>query len=253
MRAAFLTFALVSISFVSPSAKAAEVKVFSLPGMTAALTELGPKFENTSGHKLVFTYDVNIPLMRRIDVGEKFDVIITTPEDLRNLIDRGKVIPDSLANLGRVGIAVWIRSGAAKPDIGTVDAFKQMLREAKSISYTKESATGIYLAQLMERLGIADEVRPKTTLMGGGGKNPRAVAAGEIQYGLSIATDGVGFAGVEMLGLLPNEIQNWLLFRGGIAVEAGDQTAARAFLTYLTSPENAAALKAKGWEPSEPQ
>lgn len=233
----------------SPVARAAEVKLFSLPGMMTVLEDLGPKFEAISGHKLVVAFEVNLPMMRRIDAGDRYDAVVTGISDFDNLIIRGKLAADSRVGLGRVGIGVWIRPGVPKPDISTVDAFKRMLLEAKSISYTKESAAGLYMASLMERLGIADEMRPKTRLLGGGGQNPRAVAAGDVQYGISIVTDGLAMPGVELLGLLPPEIQRWSVFFGGVAVNANDPAAARALINFLGSPENAPVMKAKGWEP----
>ena len=190
---------LVLMGFASRVAGAAEVKLFSLPGMMTVFEELGPKFEAASGHKLVVAFEVNLPMMRRIDAGERFDAIITGISDFDNLISRGKLAADFRVGLGRVGIGVWICAGAPKPDISTVDAFKRMLLDAKSISYTKESGAGIYMASVMVRLGIADEMRPKTRLLGGGGQNPRAVAAGDVQYGISIVTDGLGMPGVELL------------------------------------------------------
>jgi molybdate transport system substrate-binding protein len=233
---------------VPPSASAAEIKVFSLPGMMTTFEELQPRFENLTGHKLAIAFLVTGPLMRRIDTGDKFDVLITGISDVDVLIRRNKIVADSRLVLARTGIGVWLRPGEPKPDIGTVEAFRRTMMQAKSISYTKESATGIYMARLMERLGIAEEMKPKTKLLGGGGQNPRAVAAGEVQYGISITTDGIGLPGVELLGLLPEEIQRWSIFVGGIAVDADDPAAARTFLKFLASPENASILKAKGWE-----
>ena len=101
----------------------------------------------------------------------------------------------------------------------------------------------------MKRLGIAEAMRPKTKLLGGGGQNPRAVAAGDVEYGISVVSDGMGLPGVELLGLLPQEIQRWAVFVGGVAVDAGDPAAARAFIMFLVSPENAPVLRAKGFDP----
>ena len=167
----------------SPAAQATEIKVFSLPGLVGVFKEIVPTFENTTGHKLLVTFEVNAPIMRRIDSGEKFDVAIITPTEINSLISRGKIVADSRVEIARVGIGVWVRAGAPKTDISSVEAFKQMLVEAKSISYTRESNTGVYMAGLIERLGLADILKPKTRLMGGGGQNQRAVAAGESSMG----------------------------------------------------------------------
>ena len=250
---ALLGFALLQAAAFD--ARAAEIKVFSLPGMMTVLEELGPKFERATGYKLTISFEVSRPMMRRIDAGDRFDVAITgTSEtgasELDTLISRGKVTADSRTVIARTGVGVWIRSGAPKPDISTIDAFKRTLLEAKSISYTKESGTGMYMAALMERLGIAEAMRPKTKLLGGGGQNPRAVAAGDVEYGMSVVSDGIGLVGVELLGLLPQELQRWAVFVGGVAADASDVPAARAFIKFLVLPENAAVLKAKGFEPA---
>ena len=228
----------------SPAAQAIEIKVFSLPGLVGVLKEIVPAFENTTGHKLLVTFEVNAPIMRRIDSGEKFDVAIITPTEINSLISRGKIVADSRVEIARVGIGVWVRAGAPKTDISSVEAFKQMLVEAKSISYTRESNTGVYMAGLIERLGLADILKPKTKLMGGGGQNQRAVAAGEVEYGISIVSDGIGRPGVELLGVLPQEIQNWTVFVGGVALDASDVPAARSFLKFLVSPETNPVMKA---------
>ena len=232
----------------SPAAQATEIKVFSLPGLVGVFKEIVPTFENTTGHKLLVTFEVNAPIMRRIDSGEKFDVAIITPTEINNLISRGKIVADSRVEVARVGIGVWVRAGAPKTDISSVEAFKQMLVEAKSISYTRESNTGVYMASLIERLGLADILKPKTRLMGGGGQNQRAVAAGEVEYGISIVSDGIGRSGVELLGVLPQEIQNWTVFVGGVAPDASDVPAARSFLKFLVSPETNPVMKANALE-----
>lgn len=240
-------------AFTPPSARASEIKIFSLPGMMTAFEVLRPRFETQTGHKLAVEFLVTRPMMRRIDAGDKFDALITGISDIDDLISRAKIVAGSRLPLARTGIGVWIRPGEPKPNINTVEAFKRTMLEAKSISYTKESGTGIYMAGLMERLGIAEQMKPKTKLLGGGGQNPRAVASGEVQYGISIITDGIGLPGVELLGLLPQEIQRWSTFIGGVAVDASDRAAANAFIKFLALPENAPVLKAKGWEPIQPK
>jgi molybdate transport system substrate-binding protein len=240
----------------SSSARAAEIKLLSLLAMTSVIQELGPQFETRSGHKLTTTYGVDWPMMGRIDAGEKFDAIITVPGYFHWIVHRGKFIAASRVDLARVGLGMWIRAGAPKPDIGTVDAFKRVLLEAKSIGITKESGGGLYAPAnaalypeyLMQRLGITEEMRGKTKLL-----DLRAVAAGDVQYGISAVTDGLGVPGVELLGLLPHDIGGTrFLVLGGVAVDANDPAAARAFLDFLRSSENAPVLKQKGWEPVDP-
>ncbi len=237
------------LNLLQLGAQAAEVKILSLPGLRGVFHELVPKFEGASGHKLAITYDVNAPLLRQIDVGDKFDIVILTPPEIQNLISRSKVAAGSQVDLARVGVAVWVRPGAPKPDISTVDNFKRMLIQAKSISYTKESNTGVYMAGLIERLGMTDIMKAKTKLLGGGGQNIRAAAAGEVEYGISILSDGIREPSVELLGLLPEEIQNWTVFASGIAVDADQPAPAREFIQFLETPESTVVMKTYGLEP----
>jgi molybdate transport system substrate-binding protein len=148
-----------------------------------------------------------------------------------------------------MGIGVAVRAGAPKPDIATVEAFKQTLLNAKSISYTRDSAAGIYLASMLTHLEIAEEMKPKTKLMGGGGQNPRAVAAGEVELGLSVIGDILPIAGAELLGPLPGELQRYVAVALGVGTTAREPGAAKALITFLTAPTAAPVYKAKGLEP----
>jgi molybdate transport system substrate-binding protein len=233
----------------SPVAQAAEVRVISVPAFIGVFKEIVPKFESATGYKVLVGFEVGGPLMRKIDSGEKFDVAIIGPQSVDLLINRGRIAADSRVNIARVGIGVWVRPRAPKRDISSVEGFKRMLIEAKSISYTREGGAGVYVAGLIERLGLADLMKPKTRYMSGGGQNQDAVAAGEVEYGISVVSDGAGRSDVELLGLLPPEIQNWIVFVGGAAIDASEPAAARSFLKFLVSPEARLVMKAYALEP----
>ncbi len=232
----------------SVNARAADIRVIANPGMKAVLEELAPGFKKAGGHTLNVQYGLFKQLKSRIDAAD-FDVAITTGESARYLIERDKFAGGTRADIARVGIGVAVRQGAPKPDIATTASFKQALLNAKFISYTQGSTAGVYLAGLMERLGIADAMKPKTKFMGGGGQNPRAVAAGEVELGLSIISDIVSVPGVEVLGPLPPELQNYVVETAGISVAAKDRPAAGALLAFLKAPPATAAFKAQGFEP----
>jgi molybdate transport system substrate-binding protein len=187
-------------------------------------------------------------LKATIDAGE-FDMAVTTGQVVEYLTKPGKFSNGMRTDIARVGIGVAIRAGATKPDISTIEAFKRALLNAKSISYTKGSSAGAYLAKLMERLGIAEEMKTKTQLMGGGGQNPKAVAAGEVELGLSIIPDILAVPGVEVLGPLPREIQHYIVETAVVSAAVKDHTAADALLTFLKGPLSAEVFNAKGFEP----
>ncbi len=241
---------LLAILAVSPPvAQAAEIKVIALPTFAKSFKEIVPKFERATGHTLVVDFAVLAPLKRRIDSGEKFDVAIIRAQEVDSLIGRGRLVAETRVSIARVGIGVWVRPGAPKRDISSVEAFKRLLVEAKSISYTRESGAGVYMAGLIERLGLADTMKPKTTLLAGGGQNQNVVAAGEVEYGFSVVSDGAGRSDVELLGLLPPEIQYWVTFVAGAATDAKDPASAQSFLKFMVSPEVRLILKANALEP----
>src|SRR5688572_20605304 len=143
------------------SAPAAEIELLSIPGLSVAMDHLGPQFERATGNKLLINYGVANLLLRQIEAGERFDIVVLPGAAIGGLIRAGKIDPASRTEIGRVGIGVAIRAGAPKPDISTSEAFKRAMLNAKSISYTRDSGAGNYIAALIHRLGIADEMKPK--------------------------------------------------------------------------------------------
>jgi molybdate transport system substrate-binding protein len=166
--------------------------------------------------------------LSRSSIQRDFDVVVTTGEVADYAANQKAVIGD-LVSVAQVGIGVAIKKGAPKPDISTVEAFKNTLLAAQSISYTSGSTAGKYVENLMQRLGIAEQMKPKTRLLGGGGQNPRAVAAGEVELGLSLISDIVPIEGAELLGPLPPEIQYLIVEQAGVGAATKETEAALAF------------------------
>jgi molybdate transport system substrate-binding protein len=247
MNTARLAAILALAIMLSPIADAAEIRVISMPAMRGVMEELAPQFEAATGHKLSMRFALPSQAREALESGA-FDLVVHGPSTIDNLIEQNKVIRATRVDVARIAIGVAVRSGAPKPDISTVDAFKRTLLNAKSISYTQDSGTGIYLAGLMERLGIAEQMKAKTKLMGGGGQNPRAVAAGDVELGISLVGDILPIAGVELLGLLPAELQEYVVVTAGVGTKAQDPDAARALIGFLTAPSAIPILKAKGME-----
>ncbi len=228
--------------------EAAEVKVLILPAMSTVMKQLGSQFESITGHKLLPQVGLASQLKVPLDAGD-FDVAIFSTTTIDNLLKQGKIFADTRAEIARVGIGVAVKKGAPKPDISSAEAFKSALLNAKSISYTKDSFTGQYLPSLMQRLGIAEEMKPKTKLLRGGGQNPRAVAAGEVELGISVISDILPVAGVELLGPLPSELQQYVIFAVSVGTTAKDPQAARALVNFVNSPLAIPVIKAQGMEP----
>lgn len=231
-----------------PTARAADIGVLCTGAARAALQELQPPFERASGHRLVVQYGLPPELVRKIDAGEPFDVLILS-RDVRDLIERGKLAADSRTVLGRYGIGIAVPQGAPKPDVSTVDAFKRALLSAQAIATSGEGSSGRHVLTLLDRLGIAAEVKPKIK-SGGPGSAAQFVARGEVDFAVIGRPPVIGVAGVEWAGLIPDELQSWLLFTAGLGTAAKEPAAGRALLQFLTSPAAVAVLRSKGLDPA---
>lgn len=232
------------------AASAAEVKVLTAGAFKQVLLEAAPAFERESGHKLVIDNDTVGALVKRIEGGEAFDVVVVSPSAVDGLAAKGKVVPGSRANLAKVGVGVMVREGAPKPDISTVAAFKQALLNAKSVGYIDPASggsSGIYVDQLLGKLGIADQVRPKAKLKKGG-YVADLVVSGEAELGIHQISEIVPVKEVTLVGPLPPEVQNYTTYAAAISTTARQSDAARALLKTLTTPAAAAVLKSKGME-----
>jgi molybdate transport system substrate-binding protein len=210
---------------------------------------LGPEFERASGHKLVVTYGLAAAFKQNIEAGEAFDVVVLTPALLDDLVKQGKVTDGDRAVIGRAGIGVAIRAGAARPDISSVAAFKQALLNAKSIVYAKAGQSGVYFTGLLDRLGIADAVKDKIRLERSAVEIGAVMAAGGAEVAVQPISEILPEKGVELLGPFPPEIQSYVVMAAGVSTGAKDHAAAAALVKFLKAPEHVPVIKAKGMEP----
>ena len=231
------------------SIRTAEIKILASNGVREALLELAPAFERETGHKLVIGFGLAAALKRQIEAGEAFDLAILTSSGIEDLAKQGKVDAGSRASIARSGVGIGIRKGAPRPDIGTADAFKRTMLSAKSIAWAKEGASGVYFAGLLERIGIAGEMKPKAVVASSGDVVGKLVADGEVQFGVILVNELMAAPGVEVLGPLPAELQNYTVFHAGVGVGSKDSAAAKALIKFLTTPAAGAVFKAKGQEP----
>ena len=229
-------------------AQAAEVKAFVTGAARPMYDVLAPQFERATGHKLVTVSALPPELVAKVDAGEPFDVIVLS-YDVEALIRRGKVEASSRNVLGQYGIGVAVRSGTPKPDFSTVEKFKEMLLKAKSIATSGEGSSGRYVASLLDRLGIADRVKPKIK-SGGPGRSAELVAEGEVDLAVSGLPPLLGKPNIEWLGLIPPEINSFLVFSAGLNAAAKEAEAGRALLRFLATPEAMAVYKANGLDPA---
>ena len=226
----------------------ADIKVLSTNGVATVLRELAPQFERAKGHKLAITLGATAKLKHQIGEGAAFDVAILTAEATDDLIKQGK-ITGSRADLAKSGVGVAVRAGARKPDIGTAEAFKRALIEAKSVAYSAQGMSGIYFASLLERLGIADEVKPKAKVQQGV-PTGEAAARGEAELAVQQISELLPVAGIELVGPFPAELQLYTVFSAGLGAQAAQKEAGQALIDFLSAQMTKPVLAAKGLEPA---
>jgi molybdate transport system substrate-binding protein len=252
MRMTALAFAVVLMAVGAPrGAACAEIKVLTAGAFKQVLLAMLPEFERQSGHKVIVDNDTVGALTKRVEAGEAFDLAVLTPTAVDSLSKKGKLVPGSGRNLARVGIGVVVKEGAPKPDIGSVDAFKKALLAASSIAYIDPAAggsSGIYVAGLLDRLGIAAEMKGKSRLISGGAVAEH-VARGEAELGIHQISEILPVKGIALVGPLPAEIQSYTIYAAGVGANAREADAAKDLLKALTGPSVAEVLRSKGMDP----
>jgi molybdate transport system substrate-binding protein len=238
----------VALGLTTTAARQAGITVLSGNGARVAVAELARQFEQKTGRTVTVTFAVNPEVQRRIEGGESCDVAILNPPVLDSLIAQGKVVAGSRVVLGRSGIGMGMREGAPRPDISTADAFKRTLLNAKSIAYPGEGASGKYFVSLVDRLGLSSQLKSKMRPMPGE-YNVEIVAEGGAEYVVVVASRITGVKGVQLIGRIPQELQTWIGFTGGVCSTAREPQGARDLLRFFTAPPAALVLEAAGIEP----
>jgi molybdate transport system substrate-binding protein len=233
-------------------AEAAEIKVLSAGAVRAIVTELAQAFEKETGHKVSLAFGTAGVTRQRL-ASEPADVVILTDAGIDATIKEGGIVAGTRADIGRSGMGVGVRDGAPRPDISTSDAFKRALLATPSITYVdpaQGATSGIYFASLLQTFGIADAMKPKTTLVPGG-YPAELVARGEVAMVVHQISEIVPVKGVTLVGPLPREIQKVTVYSAGIATKATSPDTARAFVAFLTSPTLKPRLAAAGLDYKE--
>jgi len=230
---------------------AAELKVYSTIGVQAAMEELAPVFEKQSGDKLAFTFNTAAALTKRIQAGEHADAMILTRGNLETLAKESKA-SGHITPVASSGISVVVKSGAPKPDISTPDAMKATLLKAKTIAYSNPAAggaSGVYVGKMIERMGIADQMKDKTKHPPAGGNAANLVASGEAELAIQQTPEVMSAKGVDLVGPLPGDLNNVTHFAADTNATPATKSAAEAFVKFLTSPDAVKVFKARGLEP----
>jgi len=246
------------VSLLIPaSAAAEEIRVMISGGFFQAYSQLGPAFEKATGHRLITTRGPSMgdspeALPTRLARGEMADVVILDGGAADDLVKRGVARAGSKVELALSQIGMVVRAGAAKPDIGSVEAFKRTLVAAKSVGYS-DSASGTYLStELFEKLGIADQIARKSRRVRGppsGEPVAAVVARGEVEIGFQQVAELIHTPGVTFVGTIPSELQPGHSFAGVITANARQAAAAQALLRFLSSPDASPVIVKNGLTP----
>ena len=225
------------------------MKLLCSNGVKAVMLELIPEFERTSGKKLAITWASTAMLLDQIGQGASGDLTILTAEAIDGLIAQGKVVAGSRVDLARSAIGIAVRKGARKPDIGSTQALREALLAAKSISYSRTGISGIYFPTVLERLGIADEMKGKIVIPDTGVMVGDVVVKGDAELGIQQISELLPVAGIEIVGPLPPELQKMTVFSAGLFAGSQEAEAAGALLRALAAPAARPLYRAKGMEP----
>ena len=231
--------------------RAAEVTLIAPGGIRGAVEEMIPSFEKVTGHKVKATFGSGGGTKERVVKGEPFDVpIVQLP--LEPVVESGHVVTASETALATVAVGVAVRSGTSKPDISSATAVRRLLLGVKAISYpnfASGAAAGVSFNETLEKLGIADAMKPKIKIARGGRGAMELLAKGEVDIGLTFISEIIAEPGVEVVGPLPRDISTPTALVGFLSAHAKEPDAAKAFLRYLSSSEAAAVYRSRGMEP----
>jgi len=244
--------ALLLFLFAATQVMAAEVRVLSTLAIKEVMEDLEPKFERATGHKLVLAFGSSGAIAKRFKEGEAADVVITSRQAIDSFVKDGKLVASSVAVLASASVGVAVRKGAPKPDISTPEALKRALLAARSITYSNPAgggASGIHFAKVLDFLGITDEMKAKTVFLPKSGPVAVLVAGGEAELGVQQLQELLPVEGIDVVGLLPAELQLTNVVSAAITSSAGDAAASRALVDFMRTPEAATVIKAKGMEP----
>ena len=237
-------------SFAHEASAQAPVRVLSSNGVRGVLEELLKQGEKSIGHPAI-EFNTSSVVRQRIQTGESFDVAILTAEVIDDLIKAGKLAAASRTDVARSGIGVGVRRGAAKPDIKTPESMKATLLHAESITYAQDGASRPHIEKMMDGLGIAQDMKSKSVLVQGVDNAVKAVMDSKAEIIITLISEIVPAAGLELVGPLPRQFQNYVSFAAAVSPNSKNQDAGKALIKFVTSPAAAPAYKAKGMDTAE--
>jgi molybdate transport system substrate-binding protein len=241
-----------ALSLTAGPSMAADIRVMSGGAPKEVLSLLTPEFEKQTGHKVHFTYIVISAMQQKLATGEKPDMVLMPVPALAAQATAGVMRQEPQTRLGTVSVGLVVRQGAARPDIATLDGFKNTMLAAKSVVHANPAATpsGAHLAKVWETLGIADVMKPKVKFANALDGGVAAISNGEAEVGLYPLSEVISEKGVTVVGLIPKEIQLNTIYAAGVLAANASPEPAIAFIRFLADPSNAKHWKDAGFEPA---
>ena len=246
-----ITLAVVS-GCSATGAQAAQVQVYSTIGVQSALEALAPAFERATGHQLQITWGTAAVLVKRLQAGEKADVLVLTEQSLDAMVKEGRAQVGSQVNFASSGMAVVVKQGSAKPDISTPEAYKQTLLQARAIAYSNPAfggASGVFFAKTLAQMGIASAIEAKAKFPPPSGNAAVLVVSGEADLAIQQEPEVLAVSGVELLGPPPGAYNNITTYTAGLGAGTGVTEAAKSWIAFLLTPEAAAVYTQRGLKP----
>jgi molybdate transport system substrate-binding protein len=241
-------------AFIPPPAQTlaaqdTEIRILCSNGIRAAMEKLLPEYERTMGRRMRVQFGASATFKHSIEGGEPFDLAILTPPLIEDLIKEGKIAAGSAVQIASTGVGIAVRAGSPKPDVTTPEAIKQTLLKAKSIAYVKEGASTPAIVNMLDRLGINQEVQNKIVFQPGAERSMASVADGQADVAFALISEILSVPGVQLAGPFPPEFQRPIIMSAGIASSTKNREAVDKIIRSLTSAEASTTIKATGLDP----
>ncbi len=230
-------------------AQDAEIRILCSNGFRGAMLKLVPQGQRAAGHPVKIEYGPSAKFKQAIEGGEQFDLLIVTPQVIGDLVKEGKIAAGTQVDLASSGIGIAVRAGVPKPDISSAQAIKKTLQDAKSIGYVKVGAGTPAILDMLDRLGISQEVQPKTALQTGAESSMKNVADGKVDVAFALISEIVPAPGVQLAGPVPPEFQRKVVMTAAISSSTKQRDAVSGIIKSLSNASAAAKIKAAGLDP----
>jgi molybdate transport system substrate-binding protein len=239
---------LALVLLVATGAGAADISVLGSAAMKEVVTSVVPAFEKATGHRVKLAWAGTEAITKRVAEGEVVDVVLIAAPNIDKLTAQGKIVQGSRADVARSGIGIAVRAGAPRPDVSSGEAVKKAVLSAGSVAYSS-GPSGFYVAELFQRMGIADAIKAKVKQTPSGVLVGDVVARGEAELGFQQISELLHLSGIQYLGPLPPEVQHFTVFSAGLHTASPAPEPAKAFMNALTSPDAAPTIRKAGMEP----